>query len=305
MANQYDTFSRTTWQNLPARREIPITQTELDEIRSINDHLSFADIIEIYAPLIQLLAINIRHHQTMQEERQLFLHQKSCKIPFLIGITGSVAVGKSTTARLLQKLLQWYYPQMTVDLITTDGFLYSTDELTKRNLLSKKGFPESYRTNYLIETLTSLKSGVENIHVPLYSHESYDIIKDKYKVINQPDILIVEGINVLQSPSNQQVYLSDFFDFSIYIDAATPDIKEWYLDRFKSLLKLAKTRPDNYYYQLANGPLDEALALAHDAWENINQPNLEHFILPTKYHANLILHKGKQHIIDQILLRRY
>lgn len=305
MTSQYDIFTREMWQKLPANGEIPLTKKDLEDIRSINDHLSMADVKEIYAPLIQLLAIDIRHQRSIQEERITFLREQISTGPFLIGITGSVAVGKSTTARLLKRLLTWYYPTYKVDLITTDGFLYSTKELTKRNLMNRKGFPESYRTEELIEALTNIKSGIRNIKIPLYSHESYDILEDEFKLIDQPDILIVEGINVLQNQINQQVYLNDFFDFSIYIDAEIKNIKNWYLERFISLLEVAKNKPDNYYFKFANDDLNKALQVAENAWNEINQPNLEQFILPSKYHANLILHKGPTHIIDTLSLRRY
>ena len=305
MNKQYHRFSREQWAKLPANQEIPLTKQDLQKIKSLNDYLSIVDVREVYAPLIQLLSIYLRHHQGIQDEQQLFLHKNQKKIPFLIGITGSVSVGKSTTARLLKKLLSWYYPKKKIDLMTTDGFLYPTKELKKRNLLQKKGFPETYQTNMLINTLIKIKSGIEKIEVPIYSHEIYDVIENQYQTIEHPDILIVEGINVLQSSNNQQIYLSDFFDFSIYIDAQTQVIKKWYLERFSSLLEIAKNQPNNYYFNLANGNLEDAFKIADDAWQTINQPNLENFILPTKNHAHLILHKSENHIIDELLLRKY
>lgn len=304
MNNQYHKFLREEWKMLPANRQIPLTDNELNDIKSINDHLSKEDVFEIYSPLLQLLDIKIRHHKATCLEKNTLI-RKNTKIPFIISITGSVAVGKSTTARLLQKLLTWYYPSYEVSLITTDGFLYTTKELIEKNLLNKKGFPETYNTQELINTLTKIKSGEKNIKIPLYSHETYDIIKDKYITINHPDILIVEGINILQNSFNKNIYLNNFFDFSLFIDAEIANIKQWYLERFNSLLEVAKNNPKNYYYKFSNAPYDKALEIANNAWENINQPNLEKFILPSKKLVDIILHKKENHIIDYLFIRKY
>ena len=225
--------------------------------------------------------------------------------PFIIGIAGSVAVGKSTTARLVQNLLSRLFPRRTVQLITTDGFLYPNEVLEARGILDRKGFPESYDMEALINFLNAVKSGESEIKIPVYSHEVYNIIPDTFEIINQPDILIVEGINTLQLPANQQIYVSDFFDFSIFVDAQPDLIEKWYLERFESLLDTAFQKPNNYYYQYAIGDRGEAIKMAKEVWKNVNLKNLHEYILPTRSRADIILHKTENHIIDSIFMRKY
>ncbi|MCI1943554.1 MAG: type I pantothenate kinase, partial [Lactobacillus sp.] len=241
----------------------------------------------------------------LQRERTGFLQIQPRKRPFIIGISGSVAVGKSTTARLLQLLLQRFWPHSQVHLMTTDGFLYSNAELQRRHLMERKGFPESYNMQLLADFLTDVASSKEDVVYPLYSQSLSDIIPGKYGHVKQPDVLIIEGINTLQLPENGQVVTSDFFDFSIYIDAAENLIESWFMNRFVKLLDLNKDDPTNFYYEWANGPREKALQMAEETWQMVNLVNLREYIAPTKSRANLILHKCTGHKIDSIYLRDY
>ncbi len=226
-------------------------------------------------------------------------------MPFIIGISGSVAVGKSTTARLLKYLFDYLLPNRKTQLITTDGFLYPTATLQEKGILERKGFPESYDMKALIDFLIKIKSGESEVKAPVYSHQVYDIIPNQFDVVTNPDVLIIEGINTLQIPAGQNIYVSDFTDFSIYIDADSTLIEEWYLNRFKKLMETAFTDPKNYFYKYAKSEPNEAIAMAKHAWETINLPNLNEYILPTRDRANVIIHKGQSHAIDKIYLRKY
>ncbi|MFC2695083.1 MAG: type I pantothenate kinase, partial [Lactobacillus sp.] len=222
-----------------------------------------------------------------------------------IGMSGSVAVGKSTTARLLQVLLQRFFPQWRVHLMTTDGFLYANSELERRNLMARKGFPESYDMDLLRNFLSDVAVGKKDVAYPLYSQALSDIVPGKYGHVRQPDILIMEGINTLQLPANGQIVTSDFFNFSLYIDADEDLVEKWFMQRFEKLLDLNQNNPDNFYYEWANGPRTKALQMAEETWQMVNLVNLREYIAPTKPRANLILHKTIGHKIDAIYLRRY
>ena len=300
----YLAFNRSKWASFYQVDHPLLTDEELTEIKSFNDKISLQDVGDIYLPLIRCIQIYRKNFQSLQLDRALLTNQSLPDVPFIIGIAGSVAVGKSTTARLLQKLLQRLLPKDKVQLITTDGFLYPNVELEKRGLMERKGFPESYDMPQLIRFLDQVKSG-KTAQAPIYSHHQYDVLKNQFQTIQQPDILIVEGINVLQSPMNEKIYISDFFDFSIYIDAQVELIKKWYLERFNALLDTSMRDPHNRYYKYAIGNRQEALKMAEEIWENINQKNLDSFILPTKNRADLILHKTTDHSIDYVLLRKY
>lgn len=223
--------------------------------------------------------------------------------PFIIGISGSVAVGKSTTSRLLQLLLTRTFQNSAVELVTTDGFLYPNNILSEKKLLNKKGFPESYDMELLIDFLDTIKNG-QPAAVPVYSHEIYDIVPNQSQTIKAPDFLIIEGINVFQNPQNNRLYMTDYFDFSIYIDADSNYIENWYLERFIALLELAKNDNDNYYQRFLKMKEKDALAFARDIWKNINLVNLEKYIEPTRNRAELILHKTENHKIDEIYLKK-
>lgn len=223
--------------------------------------------------------------------------------PFIIGVSGSVAVGKSTTSRLLQLLLQRTFPQSKVELVTTDGFLYPNQVLIDKGILDRKGFPESYDMPLLLNFLDIIKNGGD-VEIPVYSHEIYDIVPGLTQEIKQPNFLIVEGINVFQNPLNQRLYMTDYFDFSLYIDAGVDNIETWYLERFQTLLDLAKNDEKNYYHRFTKIRKEDALALAQKTWRDINLVNLENYIEPTRNRAELILHKGDNHKIDLIHLKK-
>ncbi|GEO78954.1 pantothenate kinase [Companilactobacillus mindensis DSM 14500] len=302
----YDEFTRKQWENFHGEyTKQAITDGELRKIKSLDDEISIDDVRSIYAPIRHLLHIYLKNYRKLTKLKNEFVDRSSRKIPFIIGVSGSVAVGKSTTARLLKIMLERAYPQYNVSQMTTDGFLYPSKILKERNLMNKKGFPETYDMNKLLTFLGDVKTKGGKIKYPLYSHNIYDIIPGKFEETDNPDILIVEGINVLQLPQNEQIYVSDFFDFSIYIDAEVKDIEEWFLNRFETLLDLARNDPNSYYYQFTQIPEKEAMAMAKNVWETINYPNLRDYIKPTMNRADLILHKSEDHQIDKIYLRKY
>ncbi|GAQ00881.1 pantothenate kinase [Companilactobacillus farciminis] len=302
----YDEFTRKQWENFHGEyTKQAITDGELRKIKSLDDEISIDDVRSIYAPIRHLLHIYLKNYRKLTKLKTEFLGGDTRKVPFIIGVSGSVAVGKSTTARLLKIMLERAYPQYKVSQMTTDGFLYPSKILKERHLMNKKGFPETYDMGKLLKFLGDVKTKGGRIKYPLYSHNIYDIIPGKYEETDNPDILIVEGINVLQLPQNEQIYVSDFFDFSIYIDAEVNDIEEWFLNRFETLLDLARNDPNSYYYQFTQMPEKEAMDMAKNVWDTINYPNLRDYIKPTMNRADLILHKSEDHQIDKIYLRKY
>ena len=298
----YDQFDRQTWHSFFPSERVLLAQENLDEIKSLNDRISLADVQEIYLPLIKLIQLQYENYQQMHLQKMTFLKKPNRRVPYIIGIAGSVAVGKSTSARLLQILLHKLMPDLRVELITTDGFLYPNAELKRRGIMARKGFPESYDMEKLLTFLNDVKAGEDRVAAPTYSHSVYDVL-DTPRVIVEPDILIVEGINVLQLPSKQPLYVSDFFDFSVYVDADADLIEHWYLERFGMLLDTAFQDPENYYYPYAQGDRDQAFAMAKDVWRRVNLPNLTEYILPTRNRADVILHKTTNHKIDRVYLR--
>lgn len=307
VTRNYYEFDRTQWASLhgPTKRA-EITDADLQSVKAFNDKISLADVREIYWPLRRLVYLYFKNFRQKRQTLAHFLDTDVGPSPFIIGIAGSVAVGKSTTARLLDLLLQRAYPKLTVQTVTTDGFLYPNVILTKRGILDRKGFPESYDMGKLLEVLDAIKAGNPDVLVPAYDHQTYDVLPDSQGIhVRQPDILIVEGINVLQLPSNAQIYVSDFFDFSIYVDANPALVEEWYLDRFGLLLDTAFTDPNNYYYQYAIGDRQAAFAMARRVWRDVNLKNLKEFIEPTRSRADLVLHKTAHHRIDEVDLRKY
>lgn len=298
-------INREEWKELNKDKKMMLTDTEVEALRSLNDNVSVMDVKEIYLPILEILNKYIKHYHERQDEIKRFLSKPHKRDPYIIGIAGSVAVGKSTLARFLQAMMARAYPDQKVSLITTDGFLYPNEVLKERGILNRKGFPESYDMHRLISFMGDVKSGRRNIEVPLYSHRLYNIVPNKFEIIDQPDILIVEGINVLQLPTNEKIFVSDFFDFSFYVDAEPDKIENWYLERFGLLLKTAFTDPSNYYYPYAIGDKKEAFEMARGVWKKVNLKNLEEFILPTRFRADMILHKTTDHFIDQLLLKKH
>ncbi|MCT3031317.1 type I pantothenate kinase [Pediococcus parvulus] len=301
----YYRFLKDDWKKLAPEAKLPLSSQQLKAIKALNDRISLQDVQDIYVPLVHLLIKKFRSFQAWQATKTDFLDLPEKRVPFVIGISGSVAVGKSTTARLLQVLLTNFFPKLHSQLITTDGFLFPNAELEKRGILDRKGFPESYDMPSLLDFMGAVKNGQARIQVPLYSHQSYDIVPGEFETVDNPDILIVEGINVLQLPSNQTIYISDFFDWSVYVDADPELIEKWFLERFGILLDTAFHNPEDYYYEFAQWPRQKAFAEARKVWESVDLPNLDELILPTRSRANLILHKVEHHAMDAVYLRKY
>lgn len=301
-------FTRDEWRILEEHPMFPITGIDLTKLQALNEPLTTEEVEDIYIPMVRLLQIHLTHYRNLHDERDHFFKNESKPIPYIIGVAGSVAAGKSTTARVLQKLLSMTPGNPRVELITTDGFLYPNKELERRGILNKKGFPESYDAKRLLSFLASVKSGKERLEVPVYSHLYYDIISDKIQVIDRPDILIVEGINVLQvtlsKKVRRRVFVSDFFDFSIYVDASEKNLREWYLDRFKKLQKTAFQNPNSYFHQYATYSEKELMQFGNQVWDEINLPNLIQNILPTRFRADLILEKGECHFVRGVRIRK-
>ena len=299
----FEKISRKTWQNLHRKTTPPLTQKELNSIKSFNDKISLQDVTDVYLPLTNLIQIYKRSKEDLAFSKGIFLQKAIKRQPFIIGVSGSVAVGKSTTSRLLQILLSRTFSNATVELVTTDGFLYPNAHLGEQNLLKRKGFPESYNMELLLDFLDNIKNG-QNYQIPVYSHEIYDIVPDKKQSVTAADFVIVEGINVFQNPQNERLYMTDFFDFSIYVDAEVENIETWYLDRFKKLLTLAKEDPNNYYHPFTSQPENKVMEFAQNVWKSINLVNLQDYIEPTRNRAEIILHKTENHEIDEIYLKK-
>jgi type I pantothenate kinase len=298
-------ISRADWAELGNATELPLTENEISQIRGLGDFLDMKEVREVYLPLSRFLNIYVSEYSKLHRATSDFLGERSAKVPFVIGIAGSVAVGKSTISRLLRELLARWEGTPKVALITTDGFLYTNAELEKRSLMHRKGFPESYDRLGLLKFVADIKSGKESVSAPVYSHLTYDIVPDKFETVSSPDVVIIEGLNVLQSPgADQETTLSDYFDFKIYVDAATENISKWFLNRFYELRESAFTNPESYFHRYAEMPIEKALDRANEIWNTINLPNLTENILPTRSRATLVLKKGDKHAVESVLLRK-
>ncbi|MDO4669934.1 MAG: type I pantothenate kinase [Aerococcus sp.] len=285
--------------------DVSLTHEQLDRLVSLNDTLTLKDATEIYEPLTQLITLYLKNYLRLGAERNHFLGIDGHPSPFIIGISGSVAVGKSTTARLLQLILSQLFPDRAVDLITTDGFLYPSAELEARNLMQRKGFPESYDMERLRNFLVDVKDNKKHLKIPKYSHEHYDILPNEFISVENPQILIIEGINVLQITDNGDFFVGDFADLSIYVDAKTEDIEQWFKQRFRMLIDKARENPKDYYHTFAQWHREKQEAYAERVWREINLPNLEEYILPTRSRADFVLHKQADHYVDSIWMKKY
>jgi type I pantothenate kinase len=307
--DRYITFTREHWRSLRANTPLLLSEEELSSLRGINEQVSLREMEEIYVPLSRLLNLHVAAVQHLYEARREFMGAPTPrKVPYVIGVAGSVAVGKSTFSRVLRACLARWPDHGRVDLITTDGFLHPNAVLEERGLMRRKGFPESYDQRRLLRFLADLKAGAAKVSAPVYSHLVYDIVPEAKQTVEAPDILILEGLNVLQSPDGQRessrVFVSDFFDFSIYLDAGEKTIEQWYIARFLRLRETVFQNKASYFHRYADLTEEEAIATAGAIWRDINLLNLNENILPTRERADLILTKGERHMVEEVRLRR-
>ncbi len=297
-------FDRARWASLAPGASLDLTEVDLKRLRGLGEPLDADEVQQVYAPLSRLLNLYATGARALHRDTAEFLGG-GAKVPFVIGIAGSVAVGKSTVARLLRELLSRWEGTPRVELVTTDGFLFPNAELERRGLMSRKGFPESYDRRSLLRFVSRVKSGVDEVRAPFYSHLSYDIVPSAEIVVRRPDVLIVEGLTVLQPPrAGANLAVSDLFDFGIYVDARTSDIERWYEERFLSLQRGAFADPKSYFHRYADLSEEQARARARGIWSEINEPNLMQNILPTRSRATLVLRKASDHAVHSVLLRK-
>jgi type I pantothenate kinase len=307
----YLDFDRRAWSNLRAATPLTLTERDLAELRGLNEWVSLEEVETIYLPVSRLLNLHVAATQTLHKATDIFLGTLPNPAPYVIGIGGSVAVGKSTFARILRALLARWPESPRVDLVTTDGFLLANRVLEDRGLLERKGFPDSYDVRRLIEFMSEVKAARGAVHAPVYSHQAYDIVPGEFQVVDRPDIVIVEGLNVLQTgdgPTERlaeaRVFVSDFFDFSIYIDAVEAEIEAWYVARFLTLRETVFRDPRSYFHRYAGLSHDEAVLTAREIWRTINGINLRENIQPTRERARLVLEKGRDHAVQRVRLRK-
>jgi type I pantothenate kinase len=297
-------FDRDDWAVLRAATPMTLRESDLDQLRGINEQIDLDEVVAVYLPLSRLLNLYVNSTQDLHRVSATFLGAMAPKVPYVIGVAGSVAVGKSTFARILQALLARWPDHPKVDLVTTDGFLHPNAVLEARDLMHRKGFPESYDTRRLLLFLRELKSGVDEVDAPVYSHVVYDIVDGGKVTVRQPDILILEGLNVLQVGDGGKEFVSDYFDFSIYIDAAEEHVEQWYVERFLKLRESVFQDPESFFKHFAHLTDEQAVETARSIWTSINGVNLRENILPTRERASLILHKSADHRVHEVELRK-
>jgi type I pantothenate kinase len=305
----YLQFTRAGWARLRADEPMTLAAADIERLRALTDPISFGEAEELYLPLSRLISLYVEATQALHHVSNRFLGSNGASVPYIIGVAGSVAVGKSTTSRILQALLQRWPSSPKVDLVTTDGFLFSNHDLEQQGLMDRKGFPESYDRAALIGFLSDIKSGRPSVEVPVYSHLFYDVLPGEKVIVDRPDILIVEGLNILQpgelpKTGRPILFASDFIDFSIYIDADEADLRTWFMERFRKLRVTAFADPRSFFHRFSQMSEQEAEEFGLWAWENINLVNLRDNILPTRGRADLILTKGRSHAVEQVMLRK-
>ncbi len=305
----YAVFDRDSWRALAAGSRLPLDEADLSALASLGDRIDLDEVATVYLPLARLLGLHVTASKRLWAAQSDFLGDSTAKVPFVIAVAGSVAVGKSTTSRLLQTLLAASPGSPRVDLVTTDGFLLPNAVLEARGLMSRKGFPESYDRRALLRFLADVKSGREEVFAPVYDHRAYDIVPDRRQAVDRPDILVVEGLNVLQAGRRAdgtapEVFASDFFDFSVYVDAAEADIQRWYVERFLALRRTAFADTSAFFHRFADLTDEQAQETALGIWTAVNGPNLRTNIAPTRSRARLVLQKAADHSVRRILLRK-
>ena len=307
--SRYVEFTRAEWAPLRASTPLPLSEPQLRPLVGLNERVSLDEVADIYLPLSRLLNLYVAATQNLHKATDTFLGTVHMRVPYVIGIAGSVAVGKSTTSRILQALLSRWPGHPKVDLITTDGFLWPKAVLEARGLLQRKGFPESYDLGLLVRFIADVKAGLPEVSAPVYSHLAYDIVPGETQVVRQPDIVIIEGLNVLQTGDGRagrspELFVSDFFDFSIYVDASERDIEHWYIERFLTLTETVFKNPSSYFHRHADLSREQAIDTARTLWSSINLVNLRQNILPGRERAHLILEKGRDHAVRRVKLRK-